>query len=90
MCSAEFGNLVSLRQQIAAGQVDRAWSCVGAFASAERLGSFHLSAYRCFSPALAVPSALRHSKMQLLSQFSHKFTSFKSLLMYPSCACYHI
>lgn len=76
---AGFGNLVSLWQQIAGGQVDRACSCEDVFASGERLLIFHLNTYKCFYPALAAPSALSHFKMQvLLSQFSHKLTSFKS------------
>lgn len=82
MCSAGSGNLVSVWQQIAAGQVDRARPCEDVFASGERLVIFHLNAYKCFCPALAAPSALSHFKMHvLLSQFSHKLTSFNPSLI---------
>jgi len=50
--------------------VDKACSCEDVFPSGERPVIFHLNAYKCFCPALAPPSVLRHFKSEYFSPSS--------------------
>lgn len=76
---------------VAAGQVDRACSREDVFASRERFVIFHIIAYQCFCPALALLSSLCLQTVKCKhfspcsATYSHHLSP--SLISHP---CHHI